>query len=181
MIGSASAETISVEGSAQSRVTLSMYEDLQCSDCADFRVMLDRQLLPRYGATVRFEHHDFPLAKHAWAGKAAIAARFFEEAQPGLGVAYRKYALANLRSIHAINFNERLSQFAREHSIDPAKAVAALADQRLAALVEKDRQEGIARGIAKTPTILVNGKPFIETFPFEDVAKAIDAELASSQ
>jgi protein-disulfide isomerase len=170
-----------MEGSATSTVRVLIYEDLQCPDCADFRTMLDRQLLPRYSTTVRFEHRDFPLAKHAWARKAAIAARFFEEAQPGLGIAYRKYALANMRAINLDNFNDRLSEFAQAHGLDPAQVVASLSDQRLAALVEKDYQEGVARGIAKTPTILVNGTPFIETFAFEDVAKAIDAELAASK
>jgi protein-disulfide isomerase len=175
------AEQHLMEGTAQSTVRVLIYEDLQCPDCADFRAMLDQQLLPRYAATVRFEHRDFPLAKHAWARKAAIAARFFEEAQPGLGVAYRKFALAKLRDINPDNFNAMLSQFASGHGVDSAKAVAALSDQRLSALVEKDYQEGVARGIAKTPTVLVNGKPFIETFAFEDVAKAIDAELAASK
>jgi protein-disulfide isomerase len=169
------------EGAAQSIVQVLIYEDLQCPDCADFRTMLDQQLLPRYAATVRFEHRDFPLAKHAWARKAAIAARFFEEAKPGLGVTYRKYALANIRAINVDNFNERLSEFAEGHGVDPIKAVAALGNETLAALVEKDYQEGIARGIAKTPTVLVNGTPFIETFAFEDVAKAIDAERAASK
>ncbi len=65
--------------------------------------------------------------------------------------------------------------------LDPAQAVAALGNETLATLVEKDYQEGVARGIAKTPTVLVNGTPFIETFAFEDVAKAIDAELAASK
>ena len=175
------AEQHLMEGAAQSTVRVLIYEDLQCPDCADFRTMLDQQLLPRYAATVRFEHRDFPLAKHAWARKAAIAARFFEEAQPGLGAVYRKYALANLRNINLDNFNAMLSQFAAGHGVDPAQAVAALGDPRLAALVEKDYQEGVARGIAKTPTVLVNGKPFIETFAFEDVAKAIDLELAASK
>ena len=175
------AEQHLMEGAAQSTVQVLIYEDLQCPDCADFRTMLDRQLLPRYASTVRFEHRDFPLAKHAWARKAAIAARFFEEAQPGLGVAYRKFALAKLRDINPDNFNAMLSQFASAHGVDPAKAVASLSDQRLSALVEKDYQEGVARGIARTPTVLVNGKPFIETFAFEDVAKAIDAELAASK
>jgi protein-disulfide isomerase len=175
------AEQHLMEGAAQSTVQVLIYEDLQCPDCADFRTMLDQQLLPRYAATVRFEHRDFPLAKHAWARKAAIAARFFEEAQPGLGVVYRKYALANLRNINMDNFNAMLSQFAAGHGVDSAQAVDALSDPRLAALVEKDYQEGVARGIAKTPTVLVNGKPFIETFAFEDVAKAIDAELAASK
>jgi protein-disulfide isomerase len=170
-----------IEGAAQSPVRVIIYEDLQCPDCADFRVMLDEKLLPRYAATVRFEHRDFPLAKHAWARKAAIAARFLEETQPGLGLAYRKYAMAHLREIKADNFNDRLSEFAKDHGVDPAKAVAALSDARLAGLVEEDYQEGVARGIAHTPTVLVNGRPFVETFPVEDVAKAIDAELAAAK
>jgi len=170
-----------IEGAAQSPVRVVIYEDLQCPDCADFRVMLDEKLLPRYASMVRFEHRDFPLAKHAWARKAAIAARFFEESKPGLGLAYRKYSLTNLREITAINFNDRLSQFAKDHDVDPAKAVASLDDARLAAIVEEDYQEGVARGIAHTPTVLVNGRPFVETFAVEDVAKAIDAELAASK
>jgi len=170
-----------VEGSPQSPVRVVIYEDLQCPDAAHFRVMLDQELLPRYAATVRFEHHDFPLAKHTWARRAAIAARFFEEYQPGLGLAYRKYSMANLREIHSYNFNDRLSQFAQDHGVDPAKVVAALDDPRLAALVEEDFEEGVARGIARTPTVLVNGRPFVEKFPVEDVAKAIDAELATAK
>lgn len=170
-----------IEGAAQSPVRVVIYEDLQCPDCADFRVMLDEKLLPRYAATVRFEHRDFPLAKHAWARKAAIAARFFEESQPGLGLAYRKYSMANLREITAENFKDRLSQFAKDHGVDPAKALASLEDTRLAAMVEEDYQDGVARGIAHTPTVLVNGRPFVETFPVEDVAKAIDAELAAAK
>jgi|SRR5579864_3660498 len=175
------AEQHSIDGAAQSPVHVLIYEDLACPDCAHFRVMLDQQLLPRYGAAVRFEHRDFPLAKHAWARKAAIAARFFDEMQPGLGIAFRKFALANLRKITVNNFKDVLSQFATDHGQDAGRAVAALSDQRLAGLVEKDYQEGVARGIAKTPTVLVNGTPFIETFEFEDVAKAIDAELAAAK
>jgi protein-disulfide isomerase len=180
-ISTTAAEKHLMEGAARSTVRVLIYEDLQCPDSADFRTMLDQQLLPLYGAAVQFEHRDFPLAKHAWARKAAIAARFFEEVQPGLGVAYRKYALANLRATNLDNFNQRLSEFANDLCVDPAQAVAALADEKLAELVEKDYQEGVARGIARTPTILVNGWPFIETFAFEDVAKAIDAELAASK
>jgi protein-disulfide isomerase len=180
-MSASAAEQHLMEGAANSPVRVLIFEDLQCPDCADFRTMLDQRLLPRYAATVGFEHRDFPLAKHAWARKAAVAARFFEDAQPGLGIVYRKYALANLRDINLNNFNAVLSEFATGHGVDPAQAVAALGDPRLAALVEKDYQEGVARGIARTPTILVNGKPFIETFAFEDVAKAIDAELAASK
>jgi len=170
-----------IEGTAQSPVRVIVYEDLQCPDCAVFRAMMDDQLLPKYSATVRFEHRDFPLAKHAWARKAAIAALFFEESKPGLGVAYRRYCFAKLNESTPENFDARLTSFATSHGIDPAKALGALSDARLGDLVEKDYQEGVARGVAHTPTVLVNGRPFIETFAVEDVAKAIDSELAAAR
>jgi len=170
-----------IEGVAKSPVHVIIYEDLQCPDCFTLRTMLDEQLLPRYATKVRFEHYDFPLAKHAWARKASIAAHFFEETKPGLGLEYRKYMLSHLREIKPEAFNDRLSQFAKEHGADPAKAVASLTDERLAALVEKDYQDGVSRGIAHTPTLLVNGQPFVETFTFEAVAKAIDSELAAAK
>jgi protein-disulfide isomerase len=175
------AERHLIEGQAQSPVRVLIFEDLQCPDCADFRKMLDTQLLPRYAATVRFEHRDFPLSKHAWARKAAIAARFFEEAKPGLGLEYRKYTMGHQPEITADNFDDQLALFAKQHGIEPAKALAALKDQRLADEVEKDFEDGTARGIAHTPTVLVNGRPFIETFAFEDVAAVIDAELKASK
>jgi protein-disulfide isomerase len=48
-------------------------------------------------------------------------------------------------------------------------------------LVEKDVQEGVARGVAKTPTVFVDGTPFIETFTFEELSKALDAALAAAR
>jgi len=170
-----------VEGAAQSPVRVVIYEDLQCPDCANFRTMLDEKLLPRYGGTVAFEHHDFPLAKHAWARKAAIGARFLDEAKPGAGLAFRQFVMANLDNINSNNFIPIFSDFAVQRGIGESAAHAALADQRLADLVEKDYQEGVARGIARTPTVLINGRPFIETFTFEEVAKAIEAELAAAK
>jgi protein-disulfide isomerase len=167
-----------VEGLPESKVRVLIYEDLQCPDCADFRRMLDEKLLPQYGARVAFVHRDFPLAKHAWARKAAIAARYFSEQTPDLGVVYRRYAMAGIASTTPGNFNDRLSQFARDHGLDPAPAVAALADARLAALVERDFQDGVARGVVHTPTVFVNGKPFVEHFSVEEISGALDDALA---
>jgi protein-disulfide isomerase len=178
---SLAADSHLMEGAAQSPVRVLIYEDLQCPDCATFRTMLDSQLLPRYASTVRFEHRDFPLAKHAWARKAAIAARFLEEQKAGLGITYRKYTMGHQSEITADNFDQQLSAFSKQHGVDPAKALTALGNQGLADLVERDYQEGVARGISHTPTILVNGKPFVETFSFTEVAAAIDAELAGAK
>ena len=167
-----------VEGDAKSAVRVIAYEDLQCPDCADYRRMLDEKLLPKYGSRVAFEHRDFPLAKHAWARRAAVAARFFQEIKPGLGVAFRRQMFANLTKITPENFREKLAGFAKLNGVDPARAVAALDDARYAAWVEKDYQDGVSRGVAHTPTVFVNGQPFVETFTFEEISKVLEKELS---
>jgi protein-disulfide isomerase len=167
-----------VEGNASSAVRVVIYEDLQCPDCAAFRRMLDEKLLPKYGALVAFEHRDFPLAKHPCARRAAVAARFFEESGTLVAIEYRRHTLATIRGTTLANFDEHLAEFAREHGVDPATAIAALRDKRYADAVEADFQEGVARGVAHTPTAFVNGVPFVETFTFEEISKAIDEALA---
>jgi protein-disulfide isomerase len=168
-----------VEGNSQSPVRVVIFEDLQCSDCAVFRVMLDKQILPRYAAKVAFEHRDFPLPKHNWARKAAIASRFFEAIKPELAVEYRRTTMAQQSTITAENFNEKLAAFAKTHAADPEKALASLADKSLASLVEQDYQDAVARGVGKTPTVLVDGEPFIENFSFQEVSASLDRALQS--
>jgi protein-disulfide isomerase len=169
-----------VEGLADSPVRVVIYEDLQCPDCAVFRRMLDGQLLPRYADRVAFVHRDFPLAKHAWARPAAIAARFFAERKPELGLAYRRYAMAGQEVTNEANFKVRLSDFAKAHDVQPDAAIAALLNVRYAELVEQDYQDGVSRGVVHTPTVFVNGHPFVETFTFEAISKSIDEALAQS-
>jgi protein-disulfide isomerase len=140
--------------------------------------MMDRQILPKYGDKAAFEHRDFPLPKHAWARRAAVAARFLQEIKTGLGVAFRRQMFANLTKITPENFREKLVGFAKLNDVDPARAVAALDDARYAAWVEKDYQDGVSRGVAHTPTVFVNGQPFVETFTFEEISKVLEKELS---
>lgn len=170
-----------VEGRTDSKVRVVVYEDLQCSDCASFRRMMDQKLLPKYGAQVAFVHKDFPLPRHAWARKAAIAARFFESKKPELGLAYRKHVLATMFETTTENFETLLRDFAERHGIGPQEPIAALGDNGLAARVDKDFQDGVARGVSKTPTVFVNGRPYIERFTFEEISKGIDQALAETQ
>jgi protein-disulfide isomerase len=166
-----------VEGNSASPVRVIAYEDLQCPDCAVYRKMLDEHLLPKYGDRVAFEHRDFPLPKHNWARRAAIAARYLERQDPALGVAFRRWAFTNQREITAENLTDKLSDWAKANRVDPNKLTTALEDPTLAKLVEDDYQDGIARGVARTPTVLVNGESFIETFTVEEISKGIDAAL----
>jgi protein-disulfide isomerase len=143
--------------------------------------MLDKQILPKYGERVEFVHRDFPLAKHAWARRAAVAARFFASRDARLGLEYRRRTLGSASQTTESNFEERLAAFAREHGVDPNQAVAALQDPKLAEMVERDYQDGVARGVAHTPTVLVNGTPFVESFTFEEISKGLDEALAQAK
>jgi len=169
-----------VEGRADSPVRVVIYEDLQCPDCADFRVMLDRKLLPRFGAKVAFEHRDFPLPKHKWARPAAVAARFFQQQSVALAILWRQETMRDQSKVTTETFPAYFAAFVKRNGIDSAKAEAALNDPALEALVQKDYAEGVARGIAHTPTALVNGAPFIETFTFEEIGTGIESALKES-
>jgi protein-disulfide isomerase len=169
-----------VEGKPDSPVRVVIYEDLQCPDCADFRVMLDTKLLPKYGAKVAFEHRDFPLPKHKWARPAAIAARFFFEQSLALAVLWRQETMHDQAKLTPENFDAYLAAFAKRNGVGPGKAQAALNDASLAGFVQRDYEEGVARGIAHTPTALVNGAPFIETFSFEEIAAGIETAMKES-
>ena len=169
-----------VEGNPESAVRVVIYEDLQCPDCANFRVMLDQKLLPRFGAKVAFEHRDFPLPKHKWARDASIASRYFEASSPVLAVKWRQYAMANQGNINPENFRSKLGEWAKRNGADVEKAVAGLGNAELGAAVDREYRDGVARGIAHTPTALVNGEPFVETFTYEDISAAIEKALAGN-
>jgi len=166
-----------VEGKKDSPVRVLIFEDLQCPDCAAFREMLDQKLLPKYGTRVAFEHRDFPLAKHAWARPASVAARYLQTVDEVTAIKFRRETMKSLRDIKADTFQHWLRTFCARNGIDPEKAASALNDTALQAAVQKDFDDGVARGIARTPTALVNGEPFIETFTFEEISRGIDAAL----
>ena len=169
-----------VEGNAKSPVRVVSYESLQCGDCTAYRAMLDTHLLPNYGDRVAFEHRDFPLRKHAWARPAAIAARHFDAISPALSTKFRRWALTNIRTIKPETFEQQLRQWAEQQGQSPDAATKALNNADFERAVEEDFQDGIARGISKTPTVLVNGEPYVETFTVEELTKAIEAALAAT-
>lgn len=158
-------------------VRVQIFEDLQCSDSAAFSRMLDHGLLPKFKDRVVFEHRDFPLAQHDWAWPAAIAARFFHEQAPKLGLEFRRLIMAKQASITPASLEEEIADFATANDISVERARASLSDKRLDELVNKDVQEGSARGVERTPTAFVNGKRFVETFSLEDISKSIEAGL----
>ncbi len=166
-----------IEGNPRSEIKVVIYESLQCKDCAAFQQMMNSYLLPRYGSRVAFEHKDFPLPKHDWARKAAIAARHFGSIRPEAGIEFRRYVLEQYKEINAAVFEERVREFARDNNFDPSDAIRALRSSSLDEAVENDYQEGIARGVTKVPTLYIGNESFVEKFRRDDIAIAIEKAL----
>ncbi len=177
MVNLSAAATGVVEGNADSPVKVLIYEDLQCGDCANFAVLLEQKILPRYGLKVAFVHKDFPLGKHDWARPAAIAARWVYEQDRSLGITFRRELMAEQNNVTSQNLKSWLTEFAMRNELDPKGILDALSDKRLTALVDQDLQGGVARGVSHTPTVYVGGQPFVETILYEDLARALDAAL----
>lgn len=161
-----------IEGNPASAVRVVFFEDLQCGDCMRFRRMMDSALLPRFGDRVAFEHRDFPLPKHSWARAAAVAARHFAERSPAAGIDFRRETLECLKQISPETLPEHIRTFALAHGLDPAAAL--IANPEIEAAVEADYQMGVARGVAKTPTVFAGETPLIEVFTVEEISQAID-------
>lgn len=167
-------------GNPKSAVRVLIYEDLQCPDCSDFRKALDESVLPRYGASVAFEHRDFPLPKHTWAKEAAIAARYFQALDPKLAADFRRTVQGNLGKVNAEGFRTSLIEFCRDRQLDTDKALAALSYSTYAQAVEADFQAGVAAGIRRTPTVIVGGKSFVETIDIGALQRSLDALLGGT-
>ncbi|MDP9169559.1 MAG: DsbA family protein [Acidobacteriota bacterium] len=166
-----------VEGNPASPVRVTIYEDLQCTDCQRLRSLMDEKILPRYGSRVAFVHRDFPLPKHEWARQAAIAGRWIYEQNPAAGIIFRREIMSEQLHITSSTLKPWLAEFAVRHKLDPAAIVAALSDARLVALVDQDYQGGLGRGIAHAPTVLAANQSLVETVVYEDFARLIDAQL----
>lgn len=167
-----------VEGNPSSPVRVLIYEDLQSGRAAEFQLMLERRLLPRYGSKVAFVHRDFPLGRHDWALPAAIAARWVWEQSNQLGITVRREILAEHDSITSRNLKDWLIDYAYRNHLDPKAIVDSLSDKRLAAIVDQDQQGATARGVTQAPTVYVGGQSFVENIIYDDLVRAIDEALA---
>ena len=166
-----------IEGHADSRVRAIIYDNLQCSDCQTLHNMLQETLLPAYGSRVAFEYRDFPSVKHIWARPLAVASRYLAARDPAMALQFRGEALNAIQKIRSNGLELFLRAFASGHGIEAGQWIAGMADAALALAVDADHQEGLKRGVSKTPTLYVDGHAFIEHFTAEEVSEALEESL----
>ena len=156
------------------QVALVVFEDLECPDCARAA-----PLLQEAGKTYKIPvvRHDFPLQMHPWAYDAAILARYFDTHSKKIGNEFRDTVFQHQLEINKNSLRPFAEKFAAERKIDLPFVVDP--QGKLAALVEADRNLGIAIGLNHTPTIYVVsnknvGKPFVEVVDRSQLFQLID-------
>ena len=131
-------------------VTVEIFEDLQCPDCARLQHMLDDHLVPALGETAEFVRRDFPLVKHPAARGLAEEAHFLRLTEGTEAEwAWRRRCLFSLGQVHAPIFG------------------------RDSAAVDADLLEAHSRGVAKTPTVFVGNHVLVEKFTADELIRAI--------
>jgi protein-disulfide isomerase len=150
----APAAGIHVRGPASALVTIEEFGDFQCPPCGLMATFL-KKTEEEYGSRLRLIFHHFPLAMHAHAREAALAAeaahsqgRFWEMHD----LLYKEQAAWS----KAENVPALFNSYAGMIGLDLDRFKKDLLNPEVAARVDADQKLGSSRGVTSTPTLFVN-------------------------
>ena len=146
---------IHVRGKEGAPVTLEEFGDFQCPPCGQMATFL-KKTEEEYGSRLRLIFHNFPLAMHAHAREAALAAeaahsqgRFWEMHD----LLYKEQAAWSKADNVPVLFNS----YAGVIGLDLDRFRKDLLNPEVSARVDADQKLGSSRGVTSTPTLFVNG------------------------
>ena len=172
------AEPLHVRGQPGAAVTLEEFGDFECPSCATEAEVI-RKVEQDYGPRLRVVWRNFPLAMHAHALQAALAAeaaglqgRFWEMHD----LLYKDQAVWT----KALNVHPFFNMYARSLGLDAERFAKDSTSDEIKARVLSDGEQGVSRGVKNTPTLFINDREVHAAFSPERLHEAIDAALAES-
>jgi protein-disulfide isomerase len=161
-------------GKADALVTMVEFTDFQCPFCARASATV-KQLQEDYGDKLRLviKHNALPF--HPRARPAAIAAMAAHE--QGKFIQYHDKLFANQKALEDAD----LKTYAKELGLDMKRFEKALADPKLAQLVDRDQALAMSFSAGGTPSFFVNGRFFSGAQSLDYFKAIIDEELAKAQ
>lgn len=170
-------------GGRDAPVTILEFSDVQCRFCARHASQTFPQLRRDYVDTgkVRYVVHDLPLAYHANALPAAVAARCAGE--QGRYWEYREALFAQQERLG----EELYAEVADGLGLDPARFAACRQDGKQAAAVRADVGLAATHGINSTPSFIIGrseagappGQKIVGAKPYQVFQSRIEALLAT--
>lgn len=168
-------------GPADAPVTLVEFLDPECESCRAFYPRV-KQILKDYDGKVRLVVRYMPLHPNSMLAATFIEAageqgKFWEmqetlfRRQPEWGERHGEPHAAPIESPAAL-----FEKYAMELGLDVEKIRTAVAQNRYAAKLERDKRDGQSLGVTRTPTFFVNGRE-LARFSEQDLRSLIDEEL----
>ncbi|MDJ0762445.1 MAG: thioredoxin domain-containing protein [Myxococcota bacterium] len=159
-----------VVGGKNPKVVVVEYACFQCPFCAHVAPQL-KNLKTRFGDKVAHYFKLFPVRSHNRGVASALA-----------GVAaYRQgkfWEMAEIMFAKRTNLDDPdLLKYAKKVGLDIAKFQADIKDRGAMRYIEKDKLEGMRFGVEGTPTFFVNGKAYLGTQDYTEIADRIAEEL----
>ena len=150
----------SVVGSQSAPVRVVVFTDFECPYCLEAEQTLTN-LRQKYGDRLALYYLNYPLPNHLYARPAAVAAQC--AAAQGKYSAYHDYLFAHQDGLEHADFAAWAAAAGLDRSAFEACRTSGDAERR----VDQDIREGVAAGVAATPTFLVNGRlvPNTEALP----------------
>ncbi len=170
-------DTTAAPQSADGRVTVVEYLDLECPSCRAAFPGVER-LKTEYGERVTFDVRHFPIPSHRNAELAAVAV----EAAGAQGKRDEMFRL--MFDAQQEWGGQQTSQravfvrFAQQLGLDQAAFGTALDDPALRERVLAQRSEGSKAGVQGTPTFFINGTKFTGAPSYDALKAAIEKALS---
>lgn len=170
-------ELAHVRGPANAPITIEIYGDFQCPACGIATKNLD-EVAKDYGDKIRMIFHEFPLAMHAHAVEAAMAAE-------AAGVQGQFWPMHDMlyRTQSSWSRSGEPSRmfvaFAQSLGMNPDQFESDQHSDVLKGRIMTQGDAGVKRGVKNTPTIFINGVQIRGEFSKEVFKSAIDAALAA--
>jgi protein-disulfide isomerase len=172
------AEPVHFRGQPGAPVTLEEFGDFQCPSCATEAEVISK-LEQDYGPRLRVVWRNFPLAMHAHALEAALAAE-------AAGLQGRFWEMHDLLYKNqevwskALDVRPFFNMYARSLRLDVERFAKDSTSDEVKARVVSDGEQGVSRGVKNTPTLFINDREVRASFGPERLHEAIDAALAET-
>ncbi|MBI5151485.1 MAG: thioredoxin domain-containing protein [Candidatus Pacebacteria bacterium] len=145
-------------GSAQPKVTIVEFSDLQCPACKAAQPLV-KKIVEANPNEVKLVYRHFPLSQHKYAQLAALAA----ETAGSMGKFWPYHdRLFEQQEVWGTETQENVlnifKDFAKEFSIPPDLMEQSLKTKTFEQKVAQDIADGTALGVNSTPTFFVNGQ-----------------------
>lgn len=166
-------------GAASAPVTLVEFGDFECPNCKEEAKTLRDNIPTKFPTQVRLYFRDFPLTSiHPWSKPAAIAGRCVYHQSPDAFWKFHDWIYASQDQITPDNLKDKVLDFAKgAGDVDTLQLGRCIDTKATESEVDATIAQGRALKVDATPTLFVNGRRLIGTYPWQNIEQIINGEL----